>query len=111
MINVLLKVLNKEITQSMGYTDLLCWLLANKGEDLLLMTAKEYKRFMESEIEDDEMDMEITNTDKIALEGIAGVDIYDEDNFISARITDNENDILLTIKWGSITKDYVLLYA
>lgn len=111
MLNVLLNVLNKETTEAMDYTELLCWLLDNKGDDLLVMTAKEYKRFCESDNEDDTMDMEVTNTSKIALEGIAGIDVYDEDNFISARITDNENDIFLTIKWGSKGKDFVLLYA
>lgn len=111
MTNVLLNVLNKETTQSMDYTDLLCWLEYNKGQDLLLTTAKEYKRFCESEIEDEQMDMDITDTSKIATEGIAGIDIYNEDNFISARSTENENDILLTVKWSNRTKDFVLLYA
>lgn len=111
MKNVLLNVLNEETTERMDYTDLLCWLEYNKGEDLLLLTAKEYKRFCESEIEDDQMDMDITNTDKIYSEGICGIDVYEEDNFIAARITDNENDILLTVKWGTKGKDFVLLYA
>lgn len=112
MTNVLLNVLNKETTEAMDYTELLCWLLANKGDDLLVITKEEYKRFMKSEIEDEEMDMEVTNTDKIFKEGIAGIDIYgDEDNFVSARITDNENDILLKLNVDGMVKKFVLLYA
>lgn len=111
MTNILLNVLNEETTTEMDYTDLLCWLEYNKGDDLLLMTAKEYKRFVESDNEDDEVDIDITETSKIAVEGIAGIDVYDEENFISARITENQNDILLTVKWGSKGKDFVLLYA
>ena len=108
----MLNVLNEETTESMDYTDLLCWLHQNSGDDLLLTTAKEYRRFVESEIEDDEMDMQVTNTEQIYSEGIAGIDIYsNEDAFVSARITENENDILLKLYIGGIVKDYILLYA
>ncbi|AQS09657.1 hypothetical protein CLOBY_17880 [Clostridium saccharobutylicum] len=106
-----INVLNKETTKEIDYTDLLCWLEYNREDDLILTTAKEYKRFIESEDEDDEMDMRVTNTEQIYNEGIFGIDIYEEENFISARATENENDILLTIKWGTKERDYVLLYS
>lgn len=112
MKNVLLNVLNKENTKQIDYTDLLCWLHQNSGDDLILITAKEYKRFIESKDEDDEMDMDITNTEKIYNEGIAGIDIYNnEDTFVSGRITENENDIFLKLNVSGIIEDYVLLYA
>lgn len=112
MAHIMLNVLNKETTESIDYTDLLCWLHQNSEDDLILITAKEYKRFIESEDEDDEMDMQVTNTEQIYNEGIFGADIYgNEDAFVSGRITENENDILLKLNVNGIIKDYVLLYA
>jgi len=112
MAHIMLNVLNQKTTNKMDYTDLLCWLHQNSEDDLLLMTAKEYRRFIESEIEDDEMDMQVTNTEQIYSQGIAGADIYgNEDTFVSGRITDNENDIFLKLNVSGIVEDYVLLYA
>lgn len=112
MTSVLLNVLNKETTERMDYIEVLCWLHENYGDDLLLTSSEEYKRFCESEDEDDEMDMKVTNTEEISKEGIFGADIYnDEDSFVSAQITGNENDLLLKLNIEGIVKDYVLLYA
>ena len=94
------------------YTDLLCWILQqfNEKNDIMIIHGKEYDRFMKSDNEDEEMDMQIVESDKFynQFKEITNVDILrNEDNFVSMKYI-GSNDINLIIGTNGDKQRYVI---
>lgn len=86
-------------TKTMDYTDLLCWLTENGSDgwdfDLLLMKLSDYVRFYQSSNYEEDMKMQVVGTERIYNDGI---DVYNEENFVSASINDRENEMILRLR-------------
>lgn len=87
--------------KTMGFVDMICWLYEYGTEgwdcDLLQIRLVDYVNFYQNNDEED-MKMTITNTETICTNGLNGIDIYEEENFIGASLSENENDLLLKVK-------------
>lgn len=87
--------------RTMDFCDWICWLFDKGTEgwecDLLQIELLDYVKFYQSENEED-MKMTITNTETICTNGINGIDVYEESNFVGASLSENENDLLLKVK-------------
>jgi len=89
------KILAELRAKVMDYTDVLCALLDWKNEDNLnLMKVTDYVKFY---TEDKDIHIQWTDVQEI-YNGILGVDIMNEDCFISASCDDSESRMILRLK-------------
>jgi len=80
----------------MDYVDVLCALLAWKDEDNLnLMRLSSYIKFY---TEDKDIDIKWTDSEAIYAGGINGIDIMDEECFVSASCDNAEQRMILRLK-------------
>lgn len=89
-------------TKTMDYCDLLCFLCENGSDgwdwDLLLIKLSDYVRFYQSSNDEEDMKMQVVDTERIYNNGIDGIDVYNEENFVSATINDRENEMILRLR-------------
>lgn len=85
------------------HLELICW-INSKQEwecDFMIIKGEEYERFMQSDYEDDEMHMIITNHNEFypKFKDITGIDLLElTDNFVSMSYIDEaQNDIEIII--------------
>lgn len=86
------------------HLELICWILEQKNfdNDIMIIKGEEYDRFMDSDIEDDEMNMIIVNTENFysKFKEITSVNLIDIDNFIGMTYIDkgnNDIEVILNI--------------
>lgn len=82
-------------TKVMDYTDFICCILAWKDEENLnLMSVSDYIKFY---TEDRDIDVKWTDSNEI-YKGCLGVDIMDEECFVSASCDNAEQRMILRLK-------------
>lgn len=96
------------------YTEFICWILEQQtwDNDLIIVKGHAWDKFWESDIKDEQdMDMEIVESNNFykQFEKLFGIDIFDEDNFVSMKyIDDGQNDMNLIVKDNGINQRYVI---
>lgn len=87
--------------KAMDFTDMICWLYEKGSEgwdcDLMEISLMDYIRFHQN-MDSEDMKMTITDTETLCKNGIQGIDIYEEKNFVGASLNESENDLLLKVK-------------
>lgn len=96
------------------YLAFLSWISEQVEEmsDIMIIRKEEYDRFMNSDIEDDVMDMDIINDCSIVQEEfkrITGFDIFEDKDFVSmAYIDKSRNDINLTVSINGQDESFIV---
>jgi hypothetical protein len=103
---------NQIISQKdVEYTEFICFILEQRNweNDIMIIKGEEYDRFTESDIEDDIMDMYITDSDEFYNEfkKVSNVDMMDEDCFVSMKYI-NKNDINLIVRANGMNQRFVI---
>lgn len=90
------KILEELRVKVMDYCDVLCTLLAWKDEDnLSLIKLTDYIKFY---TEDKDMDIQWIDSEAIYAGAINGINIMDEECFISASCDNSEQSMILRLK-------------
>lgn len=95
------------------HLEFICWILEQKNfdNDIMIIKGEEYDRFMDSNIEDDEMNMIIVNAENFysKFKETTNVNLIDIDNFLSMTyIDEGRNDIEIILNIDRIEERFII---